>query len=58
MNKERGRCVKCDNCDREESTINAINQGWLIKLDNLDNIVEVYCNVCRVIICPKGVCAD
>jgi len=50
--------LTCDLCGREEKYINADKENWLIITSPLGEIVESYCSVCRVIICPKGNCVD
>jgi hypothetical protein len=70
--KEGDRVIlKCDLCEKELiigvinegkgpiiDTEKAREEGWLIILTPLGEIVEVYCSICRVIICPKGNCND
>ena len=58
MNELKDFVLTCDICDREELYIKANKDGWLIITSPLGEIVEVYCSVCRVIVCPKGLCSD
>jgi hypothetical protein len=56
--KEEKFMLSCDLCGRNENWDEAHKHSWLVIQSPLGEIVETYCNVCRVIICPKGNCAD
>jgi hypothetical protein len=50
--------LTCDLCEKELEDIEAVKKGWLIKTTPNGEIYEVYCDICRVIVCPKGNCND
>ena len=58
MNDLEEFVLTCDICGREERYIKAENENWLIIMSPLDEIVEVYCSVCRTLFCPSGNCSD